>query len=355
MARICRYSGAIVAALFGLAAPAFAPALAQFRTDLYEHPTLAIDPDMHTAKIRAQAVDAGGRFAVTVGDDRTVRIWSVADGKLLRTISIPIGPEKVGDLNAVAISPDGSTIAAGGWTETLLGDGPIYLFDRESGNLIRRIDDDLPSVTFFLTFSPDGRYLAATLARGNGLRVFDRDHDWSEAFRDDQYEAFRGDHFEHDDSYGAAFTRDGRLATTSFDRRIQLYRYDPANTSPNFRRVGEPVKAPAGVLHTELFLVRTANGWRSAIKASRRSIFWTEPLSNALADKTRPTFFLLRCLAHLFHGLRRPDVLRDGAVADARRRSFLFAWDQGGLGDEQRMPYCELPVPPLASMFCRTD
>ena len=46
-----------------------------------------------------------------------MRIWSVADGKLLRTIWIPVGPENVGDIFAVAISPDGSTIAAGGWTE----------------------------------------------------------------------------------------------------------------------------------------------------------------------------------------------------------------------------------------------
>ena len=47
---------------------------------------------MHTAKIWTQAVDAEGRFAVTGSDDRTVRVWSVADGRLLRTIWIPAGP-----------------------------------------------------------------------------------------------------------------------------------------------------------------------------------------------------------------------------------------------------------------------
>ena len=183
MAQVQRHRRAIAAALFGLAALAFAPALAEDQgpnagTDLYDRPVLAIDPGMHTAEIRAQAVDAAGRFAVTGGDDRTVRIWSIADGKLLRTIWIPVGPQNVGDIYAVAISPDGSTIAAGGWTERSDGDHPIYLFDRESGNLIRRIGGDLPDVTHFLTFSPDGRYLAATLSAGNGLRVFDRDKDW---------------------------------------------------------------------------------------------------------------------------------------------------------------------------------
>lgn len=70
-------------------------------------------------------IDAAGRFAVTGGSDHTVRVWSAADGKLLRTIWIPVGPENVGAVYAVAISPDGSTIAAGGWMESINGHSPI--------------------------------------------------------------------------------------------------------------------------------------------------------------------------------------------------------------------------------------
>ncbi len=99
-----------------------APAFAQDRetnpgTDLYDRPVLAVDPGMHTAKIWTQAVDAEGRGAVTGSDDRTVRVWSVADGRLVHTeYEIPAGPGGFGVIYAVAISPDGSTIAAGGWT-----------------------------------------------------------------------------------------------------------------------------------------------------------------------------------------------------------------------------------------------
>ncbi|HZZ22976.1 MAG TPA: PDZ domain-containing protein [Roseiarcus sp.] len=223
MAQVQRHRRAIAAAVLGLATLASAPAVAQGQgakdaTDLYDRPVLAIDPEMHTAKIWAQAVDAEGRFAVTGSDDRTVRIWSIADGKLLQTIWIPVGPESVGVIYAVAISPDGSTIAAGGFTETRDNEHPIYIFDRDSGNLIRRIYGDLPQITTYLTFSPDGRYLAATLGNKNGVRVFDRNKDWREAFRDDQYGG---------DSYGAAFARDGRLATVSNDGLIRLYTYDP--------------------------------------------------------------------------------------------------------------------------------
>ena len=142
MARLWRHRRALAAAFAALGGAFLAPALAQDQgasagTDLYDRPVLAVDPGMHTAKIWSQAVDAAGRFAVTGSDDRTVRVWSVADGKLLRTLWIPVGPENVGAIYAVAISPDGATIAAGGWTERIQGDYyPIYIFDRESGNLI---------------------------------------------------------------------------------------------------------------------------------------------------------------------------------------------------------------------------
>ena len=53
---------------------------------------------------------------MTGSDDKTVRVWSLADGTLVRTIRLPAGPGNVGKVYAVAISPDGALIAAGGWT-----------------------------------------------------------------------------------------------------------------------------------------------------------------------------------------------------------------------------------------------
>ena len=235
MARFWRHcAGAIVAALALFAASFVVPALGQSRDDdLYDRPVLAVDAGMHTATIWSLAVDPEGRFAITGGDDRAVRIWSAFDGKLMRTIWIPVGPDPVGAVYAVAISPDGSTIAAGGYTERLTGGTAIYLFDRESGALIRRIH--VPLHTFFLTFSLDGRYLAAVLGVANGglggcLLVFDRGNDWGVAFRD----TYDGE------SFGAAFAPDGRLATTSWSSNGIIRLYDP-----NFRLVGKPVVAIA--------------------------------------------------------------------------------------------------------------
>jgi uncharacterized caspase-like protein len=81
---------------------------------LYDRPVLALDPGMHTARIVRADVDRDGRFAVTASEDKTVRVWSLADGALERTIWLPAGPGNVGKAFAVAISPDGATIAPGG-------------------------------------------------------------------------------------------------------------------------------------------------------------------------------------------------------------------------------------------------
>ena len=126
-------------------------------TLLYEQPVLTIDPGMHTAPIYSAAVDGAGQVAVTGSDDKTVRIWSLADGQLLRTIRVPAGPGDIGNIYAVALSPDGTLIAAGGWTLGY-GDQPIYLFDRSTGEMTKRITG-LPQVTSRLVFSANGRYL----------------------------------------------------------------------------------------------------------------------------------------------------------------------------------------------------
>ena len=336
MAQVQRHRRAIATALFGLLALAFAPAFAEDQgpnagTDLYDRPVLAIDPGMHAAAIRSQAVDAAGRFAVTGGDDRTVRIWSAADGKLLRTIWMPVGFENVGVVGAVAISPDGSMIAAGGWTERSDGDHPIYIFDRESGNLIRRIGGDLPDGTDFLTFSPDGRYLAATLNAGRGLRVFDRDGNWSEVFRDDQYGR---------ESLGASFAHDGRLVTTSWDGLIRLYQFDPSNERPNFRRVGEPVEALSGSRPSRIAF--SPDGKRLALG------YWGEvvdildgtTLERVGGHSPKNVHIDIVGLYHVAWSRDGQTLFADGAVVDAQDRTLLFAWDRNGLGDERRMTYC---------------
>jgi dipeptidyl aminopeptidase/acylaminoacyl peptidase len=214
MAQFCRGQSRQVARLQVLMLAlslVFLSSLCANAQNLYERPVLIVDPDMHTAKSKGAAAAASGRFLATGSEDKTVRIWSASDGKLLRTVRMPAGPGSSGKIYAVAMSPDGSIVAAGGWGESP-GVVAIYLFDRNTGKMTKRIGG-LPNAVNELVFSADGRYLAAACQSG-GLRVFDRDKNWSEAFRDATY---------GDQSYVAAFADDGRLATSSYDGKVRLY------------------------------------------------------------------------------------------------------------------------------------
>ena len=220
---------------------------------MYENPILTVDPGMHTAAIQCAAKDAAGHWGVTGSLDKTVRIWSLADGELVRTIRLPTGPERVGMVYDVAMSPDGVLIAAGGWTRWTATDQQqqIYLIDRASGKFVHRIEG-LPNVTSDLAFSPDGQSLAAILQTG-GLRIYSREENWSEVARDADHPG---------NLASMAFTESGRLATTAIDGTIRLYSAPlTADLQPT-----QSIKVPAGLIPTGIAvkprgLSATINEW----------------------------------------------------------------------------------------------
>lgn len=172
-------------------------------------PILRIETGMHTARIRRIGVDAAGRYLVTGSYDKTVRVWELATGRLLRVLRPPLGKGDEWKIYAVAISSDGRLIAVGGWMAA--GSESIYLFDRESGRIVRRLGG-LPSTVFDLAFSPDGTRLAVALSEG-GIRVFSM-ADGAEIGRDTDYGA---------SSRGLDFDRTGRLVTSCDDDYLRLY------------------------------------------------------------------------------------------------------------------------------------
>ena len=178
-----------------------------------EAPMPRIETGMHTAVINRIGVDAANRYLVTASDDKTLRVWELATGGLLKTLRVPIGEGNEGRLYAVAISPDGDTVAGAGWTGwDWDGKTSIYLFDRTSGRLVRRLTG-LPEVIIHLAYSRDGRHLVATLGRAHGIRIF-RTSDYRMVAEDSDYSA---------GSYWADFDPDGRLVTVSLDGFVRLY------------------------------------------------------------------------------------------------------------------------------------
>jgi hypothetical protein len=180
-------------------------------------PILGIETGMHSAVIKRIGVDRMCRLLATGSDDKTVRLWSLPDGKPLRVLRPPTGYDNEGKVYAVAVSPDGSLVAAGGYDARLSteGNASIYLFDAQTGTLRARVGT-FESIINHLVFSADGHYLAAMLGAGQGLRVIDMRR-MAEVASDRNYGAA---------GYGAAFAPDGRLYTVALDGYLRAYDHD---------------------------------------------------------------------------------------------------------------------------------
>jgi WD40 repeat protein len=185
-------------------------------SEIPKEPILCIEMDMHTSFISSIGIDAKNQFIVTGSWDKTVRLWELSTGRLVKIFRPPIGEGPIGMIFAVAVSPDGKTIACGGRTSS--GEGAsrsIYLFDRESGKLVQRIGGFLFSI-YRLTYSKDGRFLAVGMDNTGGIRIY-RTSDYFIVGEDGDY---------GDAIYGADFDGSGRLVIVSKDGFIRLYGSD---------------------------------------------------------------------------------------------------------------------------------
>ncbi|CAK0774608.1 Caspase family protein [uncultured Gammaproteobacteria bacterium] len=226
-----RSLGTLVWALvLGAMAPLAVPAAGLAADEPQTQPILRLETGQHTAMINRIDLDAAQRTLITAADDKTVRVWSLPEGRLVRVLRPPQGDGNEGKVFAAALSPDGNVVAAGGWMRLGEDNHSIYLFARTTGRVLRRLTG-LGNVVLHITFSPDGRYLAASLA-SEGIRIW-RTEDWRLMLSDRDYQG---------QTYGMSFARDGRLATVSYDGFVRLYAAPTKITGSQENPGGKPTK-----------------------------------------------------------------------------------------------------------------
>jgi WD40 repeat protein len=122
--------------------------------------TLACEPLFgHSKTVISVAFSPDGTILASGSFDKTVRLWKVRTGELVRTIT------NNHMVNAVAFSPDGQTLAVG-------ADEPVVkLWKVQTGRLMRtliRATDGIVAVTF----SPDGKALVCG-GSGKTVKIWD--------------------------------------------------------------------------------------------------------------------------------------------------------------------------------------
>lgn len=144
--------------------------------------------------------DRSGRYVVTAGASRAMTIWfrESQDHWKPTVIRAPRRAEFAWARYRAAITPNAEYLAfsapplANKRNGYEPGTARIYIFDRAERRLVATFNANIPTYVTRLRFSPDGKYLAALLSGGCGLRIWSStqwskaDNDPSPKFSDDE-------------------------------------------------------------------------------------------------------------------------------------------------------------------------
>lgn len=109
----------------------------------------------HQGVVWAVTFSPDGKLLASAGEDRQIIVWDVATGQKNKTLS----GSTFRELDSLAFSPDGKTLAVGGASDFGSGKSPIDLLDLASGKTILTLKGHKDEPVRALAFSPDGQTL----------------------------------------------------------------------------------------------------------------------------------------------------------------------------------------------------
>ncbi|MFH1956907.1 MAG: protein kinase [bacterium] len=165
-------------------------------------PNIKAEPirTLHTSCVQSVSFSPDGKFLAS--GSKTIKIWRVSDGSLIRTLE-----GHTDFVNSIVYSPDGKYIASGNCADT------IEIWRVSDGSLIRTLKSHIGEVES-VSYSPDGKYIASgsddktikiwRVIDGSLIRTLKRHTSWVQS---------------------VSFSPDGKyLASGSNDDTIKLWR-----------------------------------------------------------------------------------------------------------------------------------
>ncbi|MGF1581896.1 MAG: protein kinase [Gemmataceae bacterium] len=103
----------------------------------------------HKEAVLAIAFTPDSKYMISGSADKTINIWDIKNGSVIRTIASHTGP-----VTGISVSPDGQQFASSS------RDGTVRLWKTKTGKELRRLDRHKGPATS-VAFSPDGVHLAS--------------------------------------------------------------------------------------------------------------------------------------------------------------------------------------------------